>query len=410
MKGTIIAMVVLIALFAGTACAQKSVQELTAARMPDSAREAQEPVLRSVAIGEAGSSVRERNRLTTNVAYPGAPSADDLGFRDPPCELECDPCAYTEGEEPCYDGYVDVFNSGCNNPAESFSHIDPAYGRITMCGLSGTYVSGGNSYRDTDWYEIVLTESREIEFCCTAEFPLQMFIIDGILGCSDYDVLENLPVDECTEGCITITIGPGTFWLWVGPQVFEGLACDLDYIMTIDGYYADDCVLDCPGGAEIEGEPECGPGYVDHFNGGCNSHPEVFSSLVPSASTIWVCGKSGVHSSPGGLCYRDTDWYEIVLDEPREIEFCAAAEFPVQTFLIVPDPDCTNPVIIDEQFGGSCEDICMTQVLDPGTYWLWIGPSYWLPTDCDRRYIMTVSGYTTPVERTSWGMIKGLYR
>ncbi len=407
MKGTAIAVAVLIALLAGAAYAENSVQELTAARMPESAREMREPVLGTAASGGAGHAT-ERNRLTTNVAYPGAPSADDLGFRDPPCELECDPCAYRENEGPCYDDYIDTYNSGCNNPAEAFSDIAPAYGRTTICGLSGTFVTGGTSYRDTDWYEIVLTEPREVEFCCTAEFPLQMFVIDGTEGCYG-STIESLSVDECTEGCITTTIGPGTFWLWVGPQVFEGLACGLDYIMTIDGHYTDDCILDCPGGAETEGEPQCGPGYVDYFNGGCGSYLEAFSSLAPSASTIWVCGESGVYSA-GGSCYRDTDWYEIVLDEPREIEFCAAAEFPLQTFLIRADPDCSNYEIIDTRAGDPCEDICLTQVLDPGTYWLWIGPSYWPPIDCGRRYIMTIGGYTTSVERTSWGTIKGLYR
>ncbi len=409
MRATAIAALVLLAILAATACAQKSVQELTASKMPESAREMREPVLGSVVSGEAGHATG-RNRLTTNVAYPGAPTADDLGFRDPPCELECNPCGYNEDEGPCYEDYVDTYNSGCNNPAEAFYPIDPAYGRITVCGQSGTYLWGGVNYRDTDWYEIVLTEPREITFCCTAEFPLMMFIFDGTGGCGDYYILESLPVDECTEGCITLPLDPGTYWLWVGPSVFDGIGCDVDYIMTIDGYYADNCVLDCPGGTEVEGEPPCELGYVDHFNGGCSSYPNVFSPLEPDASTIWLCGESGVFPTPGGSCYRDTDWYEIILDEPREVAFCAAAEFPIQIAMLKAEPDCSNTVTIDLQTGGSCEDVCIVQALDPGTYWLWIGPSFWWPIDCGRRYIMTVDGYTTAVERTSWGMIKELYR
>ncbi len=52
----------------------------------------------------------------------------------------------------------------------------------------------------------------------------------------------------------------------------------------------------------------------------------------------------------------------------------------------------------------------MSDTLDAGTYWLWAGSSTWSPVDCGSRYTMTVSGYTTPVERTSWGTIKALYR
>jgi len=33
------------------------------------------------------------------------------------------------------------------------------------------------------------------------------------------------------------------------------------------------CIPTCPAGTQIEGEPLCGPNYVDTFNGGCNSTP-----------------------------------------------------------------------------------------------------------------------------------------
>ena len=31
------------------------------------------------------------------------------------------------------------------------------------------------------------------------------------------------------------------------------------------------CVIECPAGAELEGEPPLMDGYVDSWNGGCNS-------------------------------------------------------------------------------------------------------------------------------------------
>jgi hypothetical protein len=34
----------------------------------------------------------------------------------------------------------------------------------------------------------------------------------------------------------------------------------------------------------------------------------------------------------------------------------------------------------------------------------------WLPLECGSEYTMTLTGYTTPVERVSWGTVKAIYR
>ncbi len=62
----------------------------------------------------------------------------------------------------------------------------------------------------------------------------------------------------------------------------------------------------------------------------------MFQPLQPSAGTITVCGESGVYPYTGS-CWRDTDWYEITLDEQRAIEVCAFAEFPLQLLLLEGD-------------------------------------------------------------------------
>ena len=141
---------------------------------------------------------------------------------------------------------------------------------------------------------------------------------------------------------MTRTLGPGTFWLWVGPQVFSGIPCGLDYVMTVHGYRPPPCVLECPDGSVIEEEPVCEVGYDDFYNGGCNFYPQTFQPLDSSQGMIVVCGETGVYEHPFG-CYRDLDWYEITPAEPSEIEFCAAAEFDISILLIQPGPDPGNP-------------------------------------------------------------------
>jgi len=348
----------------------------------------------------------EVRRLVGSQAYPGAPSAADLGFTGPRCEIDCGPCDWLESEPICEAEWVDTWNGGCNSSPEVFQTLTAAYGRITLCGTSGTYVSGGSSHRDTDWYEIQLDDATEITFCCAAEFPLQIILIDGNGGCP-VSVYTIALAGACEEACIQQVVGPGTFWLWVGPSAFIGIPCGEEYMMTIDGYSAADCDVVCPGGGLPEGEPLCQLDYVDSWNGGCNSEPDVFQVLDPHAGTITVCGEAGVYPNTG-MCFRDTDWYQITLDQPRAIEMCAYAEFPIWLFILGGSCDAYQSLAYTA--ANACELGCVSAALDPGTYWLWIGPAGWMPIDCGSRYTMTVTGYTTPVEPRSWGTIKSFYR
>ena len=67
------------------------------------------------------------------------------------------------------------------------------------------------------------------------------------------------------------------------------------------------CALDCPAGAELEGEPPLVDDYEDAYNGGCNS-PEFGNPFSTIASAIF-CGVTGWYLN-GGIETRDTDWFE----------------------------------------------------------------------------------------------------
>jgi hypothetical protein len=195
--------------------------------------------------------------------------------------------------------------------------------------------------------------------------------------------------------------------------VFSGIPCDVDYVMTVEGYLPDPCVLECPPGSVIEGEPLCEPGYDDFYNGGCNFSPNTFQPLDPSDGMIVICGETGVYEHIWG-CYRDLDWYEITPAEPSEIEFCAAAEFDIYVWLIQAGPDpgepCMGSVTLASTGAPACDAACVGGILDPGRYWLVVSTVDWLPLDCGSEYTAVLNGYTTPVERVSWGMVKSIYR
>ena len=156
---------------------------------------------------------------------------------EPCCQLTCPEGALHESEPVCYDGFDDVYNGGCNSVPEVFEPVDPSCETITICGTSGTYIYDGYEYRDTDWYEMVVEEEMWITVCCTAEFPLQLITLDGTNGCASVVQIDYAIVQCCDVACLSHMYLPGVYWIWVGPSVYTGLPCGLEYILTIDGYH-----------------------------------------------------------------------------------------------------------------------------------------------------------------------------
>jgi hypothetical protein len=195
------------------------------------------------------------------------------------------------------------------------------------------------------------------------------------------------------------------------------------YYFVVDGYNEDcgeyvldvsvqaPCDLTAPAGAMPEGEPSCGTGYVDAYNGGCNSDPSVFQPVMPSSSTIKIFGTSGTYDDFS----RDTDWYQIYVSISNTITFRATAEFPLLIFLLDGNLPlgCDDPgMVISSTTAAPCEVAALTETVSPGLYWLWVGPSVFSCQPCGLEYIVEIDGYVgpSPVEDASWTTIKALYR
>ena len=121
------------------------------------------------------------------------------------------------------------------------------------------------------------------------------------------------------------------------------LSASSTYYVVVDGYFGDcgsynittsfstGCPApcdpeNCPPGALLEGEPVCGTNYVDAYNGGCNSIPNVFSNIP---CDVTVCGAGGNYSF-NGLSYRDTDWYAFNLPVAGQVTATMCASFDSQ--------------------------------------------------------------------------------
>jgi hypothetical protein len=192
--------------------------------------------------------------------------------------------------------------------------------------------------------------------------------------------------------------------------VIDGYGSDCgDYILDIQGYAP--CVVDCMG-APPEGEPPLVENYIDNYNGGCNSVPEVFQTLEANAAgTLALCGRSGTYLYFGSS-YRDTDWFIVTAGGPQVL-FNVTPEFPVYMFELGPE-NCGSVAVIQQALPGACETGSLTINTFAGDeIWLWVGPSVFsgLP---EFTYLMEVAGLepggSTPVDTSTWGTIKSMYK
>jgi len=166
--------------------------------------------------------------------YLGPNTTCDPNLCPPPC-IQCPPGAVPEGEPPCFNGYVDNFNGGCNSTPPVFSPI--ACGQ-TVCGTGGNYLSAaGGQSRDTDWYELVTTNPRIFTWTATATFPVLIFVIQAgpePTPCTGYTSIASATAGACQPATITTAcLAPGKYWFWVGTQGFTGVPCNSPYIATL---------------------------------------------------------------------------------------------------------------------------------------------------------------------------------
>lgn len=131
-----------------------------------------------------------------------------------------------EGEPVCGDEYEDTYNGGCNSTPEVFSSIQPDQ---LILGQGGNYIYQTFQYRDTDWYEYDVNSNRTINFSAVAEFDLQIAIIDGTNGCISYSVLDITTVPAGDTASLSVSVGAGTYWMWVGTSGFTGWPCPQNY-------------------------------------------------------------------------------------------------------------------------------------------------------------------------------------
>ncbi|PID78607.1 hypothetical protein CSB20_14315 [bacterium DOLZORAL124_64_63] len=135
-----------------------------------------------------------------------------------PCVVECNGDV-EEGEPELVSGYLDVYNSGCNDNTGlyPFQFLDTAHiPKIDFCGVSGWY----DEARDTDWFIAVLNDWGMLTWTLDAEEETYGFLLGGdVAGCgNDITVEEFMTAGPCAPAEIEIWgIEGDTLFLWIGP-------------------------------------------------------------------------------------------------------------------------------------------------------------------------------------------------
>lgn len=187
--------------------------------------------------------------------------------------------------------------------------------------------------------------------------------------------------------------------------VVDGYAGCGEYALAIDEYAP--CLVECPDSSNPEGEPPCGDGYIDRFNGGCAGNGWV--AVEPdSGGCALVCGRSCTYAT-GDQSYRDSDWYRCFA-AGGPVRAAVHAEFAPAMALIY-GTDCADLAYIHGD-DVPCAESRLEWICTEGQeFWVWVSPAtFWGVAESE--YLLRICGLRVPVpvRATSWGRIKAQLR
>jgi hypothetical protein len=135
--------------------------------------------------------------------------------------------------EPCGDDT----NGGCGMDPPQFESLNCTE---TICGT----IWAEDGWRDTDWFEVVVTEPTSFVWSAVAEFPVIIGLVEtdplGSGDCWDmtgyldpWDMAGSVP--DVAE-IMTDMLPPGVYWFWISHQDFYGAPCSSmsDYVVTLE--------------------------------------------------------------------------------------------------------------------------------------------------------------------------------
>jgi hypothetical protein len=160
-------------------------------------------------------------------------------------EITCPPTALEENEL-CGESN----NGGCHTL--EWMQVDCG---VTVCGTAWAE----NAERDTDWFDVAVTESCTIVMTITAEFEVLIGYVDGCPPGSP-DCSCQMGIDPFAVGGANDTVSieveaiPGNYWFWIAPIAFYDMPCggENNYVVIFDCGDEDRLCGDADGSGNID--------------------------------------------------------------------------------------------------------------------------------------------------------------
>jgi len=248
---------------------------------------------------------------------------------------------------------------------------------------------------------------------CNSSYDTKVYIYENaqgnLIACND-DFYFAAPCYVYASAVLNVTVVPGN-----------------TYYIVVDGYgsasgtYQIDVTactpppppppLDCPPNGVHENEPACGTNYVDNWNGGCNSTPQVWQALdADAAGCGTMCGLTCTYLNQGSS-YRDTDWFDSVGLGGNVSQTCIT-DFPFMMALMY-GPNCNNLLYI-YILGNAGVPGNQSYPISAGAHvWTFMAPSVFSGVP-NGQYVVEVCGIAggppNPTETTTWGSLKNQYK
>jgi hypothetical protein len=235
--------------------------------------------------------------------------------------------------------------------------LDAVLITLPVANMTGTTAGYTNDYDEVCNYTGSTSPDVVYTFTPAASMGYDFDMLGSAYDTKIYIYDENLALVACNDDFYS----DYTSFLENVPVV-----AGVQYFLVIDGYGLSfgnyllnirefvPCIIDCPAGAQIEGEPTIVDGYIDNFNGGCNSTPVVYSPLdCPE-----YCGKLGYYVNATGGNSRDLDWLEAEIPAGGVLEIIGDAAEAMNLYQI--EGTCDNLIITNGGVAGPCNEFTLT--------------------------------------------------
>ena len=307
---------------------------------------------------------------------------------------------------------------GGDTVADAFQIMDlPFTDSGTTCGYANDYDAAcpyaGSTAPDVV-YAYVAGADNHIEVnLCEAQYDSKVYVceddIANVIACNDDGCLGS---QGLASRIMEMYLRAGHTYYFVVDGY--GPACG-DYTLSIQSVAQ--CVVSCPAGAQLEGEPPCVDDYVDDYNPGCCcADPPRFTPIrTDPDGTATMCGRACTFQYHG-ISYRDSDWYHIEARGP--VTATCIAEFEVQFMIIY--SGCSPDMQFVYTTADRCEPATLQWDFEPGSDCiLWVGPTRFSGVP-ESKYVIEVSGRgasevpepgdpDVPRESDTWGRLKKLF-